>query len=188
MSNSRHFARVGAVALAMSLLGGIAAAQDVQPLGVVELFTSQGCNSCPPADAFFNELVEQGKVVALAYHVDYWDYLGWQDTLARPENTERQYGYMKALGSRAVYTPQVVVNGRTHVNGTNRAGIADDLAEQARDGQGLVVPVKVTEREDSYLIRAEATKEPAAEANLVLVYFSGRNPSPSRAARTMARP
>lgn len=165
---------IGTVALALGLaLGQGAAAASEKPLGVVELFTSQGCNSCPPADAFFSELVEKGEVVALAYHVDYWDYLGWQDTLARPQNTERQYGYMRALGGRAVYTPQVIVNGRTQVNGTDRAGVEQDLAEQAGRGDGMKVAVKVNESDDSIIIRAGATTEPAAEAHLVLVFFSG---------------
>ena len=84
-----------------------------KPAGVVELFTSQGCSSCPPADAILEDLAKKGDVVALAYHVDYWDYLGWQDTLASPDNTARQYEYAKAFGVRSVYTPQAVING-TH--------------------------------------------------------------------------
>lgn len=163
-------------AAALTLLAALPAmshAEDRKPLGVVELFTSQGCNSCPPADAFFSKLVEKGDVIALAYHVDYWDYLGWRDTMARPENTERQYAYMKALGSRAVYTPQVIVNGRSHVNGTNAAGIEDDLAEKAQQGEGMLVGIDVAEREDSIVIRVDATSQPAAEANLVLVFYDG---------------
>lgn len=168
----RRIIKAAALGAALSVGPTMSATAGDKPLGVVELFTSQGCNSCPPADAFFNELVQKGQVIALAYHIDYWDYLGWRDTLARPENTERQNAYMKALGSRAVYTPQVIVNGRTHVNGANRAGIEDDLAEQAREGEGMVVTINVTEREDSIVIRAEATKEPRAEANLVLIFFA----------------
>ena len=87
------------------------AGEAKKPAGVVELFTSQGCSSCPPADAILEDLVKKGEVVALAYHVDYWDYLGWQDTLATPDNTARQYDYAKAFGVRSVYTPQAVING-----------------------------------------------------------------------------
>jgi len=162
-----------AAAFALLATCNLAAADAEKPLGVVELFTSQGCNSCPPADALFNKLVEKGDVIALAYHVDYWDYLGWSDTLARSENTQRQYAYMRSLGSRAVYTPQVVVNGRSHVNGTNGAGIDDDLAEQARDGDAMGVGIKVDETPDSIVIRVDATTKPSAEANLVLVFFEG---------------
>ncbi len=80
-----------------------------------------GLYSCPPADALFTELVRKGEVVALAYHVDYWDYLGWRDTLAKPENTdERQRDYGRAFGIRSVYTPQAVINGRVHVNGAKK--------------------------------------------------------------------
>src|SRR5690606_25537280 len=86
--------RLATAALAVSVLAGADAARaedqpDDRPLGVVELFTSQGCNSCPPADELFAELAAKPDLVALSYHVDYWDYLGWRDTLSRKENTER---------------------------------------------------------------------------------------------------
>ncbi len=169
----RRIIATTALAAALSFNGAMRADAGDKPAGVVELFTSQGCNSCPPADAIFSELVSKGQVIALAYHVDYWDYLGWRDTLARPENGDRQNSYMKSLGTRAVYTPQVIINGRTHINGTNRAGIDADLEAQSREGKGLTVSIKVTERADSIVIRAGATTEPQAEANLVLVFFSG---------------
>ncbi|TIX65173.1 MAG: DUF1223 domain-containing protein, partial [Mesorhizobium sp.] len=109
--------RLAALALALSACAGTALAGELEkpqadkPLGVVELFTSQGCSSCPPADEFFAELAGKQDIVALAYHVNYWDYLGWQDTLSNKENTDRQYDYMRAFGSRSVYTPQAVING-----------------------------------------------------------------------------
>jgi len=103
------------VLLASLLAAGGAMAGDVrEPKGVVELFTSQGCSSCPPADATLGQLVAQGDVVALSYHVDYWNYLGWADTLSSKENTARQYGYAKTMGRSGVYTPQAVINGRDH--------------------------------------------------------------------------
>ena len=86
---------------------GASLAGDVeQPVGVVELFTSQGCSSCPPADEVLADLARSGEVVALGYHVDYWDYLGWKDTLGRPENTARQYDYGKSFGSRSYIRPR----------------------------------------------------------------------------------
>lgn len=91
--------------------------------GVVELFTSQGCSSCPPADALLKTYADSQDVVALSYPVDYWDYLGWKDTLATPRNGDRQRAYAKARGDGAVYTPQVVINGVTHVNGASRGDI-----------------------------------------------------------------
>ncbi|MDN5567485.1 MAG: DUF1223 domain-containing protein [Paracoccus sp. (in: a-proteobacteria)] len=81
-----------------------------QPV-VVELFTSQGCSSCPPADAMLSMLAEQPDVLPLSYHVDYWDYLGWADSFAKPEFTERQEAYARAAGERSVYTPQMIVGG-----------------------------------------------------------------------------
>ena len=79
---------------------------------VVELFTSQGCSSCPPADAMLTMLAGQHDVLPLSFHVDYWDYLGWADSFARPEFTERQSAYAHAVGERSVYTPQMIVDGQ----------------------------------------------------------------------------
>ena len=84
---------------------------------VIELFTSQGCSSCPPADAFLHELAARDDVVALALHVDYWDYIGWKDIFADPSHTKRQRAYAKAAGKRMIYTPQMVINGQDHVVG-----------------------------------------------------------------------
>jgi len=78
---------------------------------VVELFTSQGCSSCPPADALLGELAQRDNVIALSLHVDYWDYLGWKDVFASPQNTQRQRDYSHVRGSKSIYTPQVVVQG-----------------------------------------------------------------------------
>ena len=85
---------------------------------VVELFTSQGCSSCPPADILLKKYVKAPNVVALSYSVDYWDYLGWKDENARKEHTERQQNYARARGDRRFYTPQMVINGRSHVVGS----------------------------------------------------------------------
>lgn len=100
-----------------------ATAQD-QPV-VVELFTSQGCSSCPPADAFLHKLAEREDVIALALHVDYWDYIGWKDSFASPQYTERQYSYARASGRRNVYTPQMVINGQDHVVGARPMDVTD---------------------------------------------------------------
>ena len=118
------------ILIALTLLAGLpfgqgaARAGDIEtPAGVVELFTSQGCSSCPPADKALETLAREGKVVALAYHVDYWNYLGWADTMASKENTERQYAYARMFGRSGVYTPQAVINGRDHRNGADLKGI-----------------------------------------------------------------
>lgn len=92
----------------------------IQPKAVVELFTSQGCASCPPADALLTALADRDDVVALAYHVDYWDYVGWKDTFAQEAYSDRQRAYAKSWGSSRIYTPQMVVNGARPVVGSRR--------------------------------------------------------------------
>lgn len=107
---------------------GAERAESVPVRTVIELFTSQGCSSCPPADEMLKRFAEDPGVVALSLPVDYWDYLGWKDTFASPRNSERQRAYAKARGDGAIYTPQMVVNGAIHVNGAQKADI-----EQAID-------------------------------------------------------
>ncbi|MER9657463.1 thioredoxin family protein [Mesorhizobium sp. M0152] len=138
---------------------------------MVELFTSQGCNSCPPADALFAELAAKEDIVALAYHVDYWDYLGWHDTLGRKENTERQYDYMRAFGSRSVYTPQAVINGRAHVNGANRGEVEGALARMAKAGEGMRVGINVSRTSDRVIIDTGGAGTGPSDAHVVIVYF-----------------
>jgi len=168
--------RLAALALALSACAGASSAAEIEkPLGVVELFTSQGCNSCPPADQLFTELADKDDIVALAYHVDYWDYLGWRDTLSRKENTERQYDYMRAFGGRSVYTPQAVINGRTHVNGASRTAVDGTLAKLRKSGDGMQVAIKVRRDGDGIVIEAgDATATSVSEApmaHVVIVYF-----------------
>src|ERR687884_289212 len=103
-------------ALFLTILSGLAVAS---PQAVVELFTSQGCSSCPPADAMLGELARRPDVIALSLPVDYWDYLGWKDTLAQPAFSARQRAYAGARGDRQVYTPQVIVNGATPCVGSD---------------------------------------------------------------------
>jgi hypothetical protein len=98
-----------------------------QPV-IVELFTSQGCSSCPPADAYIQTLIGKPGVVPLTYHVDYWDYLGWRDTLGSAEYSQRQYDYAESRGDKNVYTPQTVINGREHFVGSQRSAVADGIS------------------------------------------------------------
>jgi hypothetical protein len=131
--------RFFAVALALAALGAppaLAASLDA-PL-VVELFTSQGCSSCPPADSTLAELADKPGVIALSLAVDYWDYLGWKDTLARPDNTRRQRAYADARGDLQLYTPQMIVNGQDIVAGNDRAAIEQALIAAKGQGSGQV--------------------------------------------------
>jgi hypothetical protein len=108
-------------------------AGNVRPSVVIELFTSQGCSSCPPADAYLGELASRPDVLALAFHVDYWNYIGWTDPFALKMATERQLGYAKHLGLRYVYTPQMVINGTMEGVGSEREQIMQLIAEAAAD-------------------------------------------------------
>lgn len=116
---------------ALALSVGLGQAALAGPKAVVELFTSQGCSSCPPADALLAELAERDDVIALSLHVDYWDYLGWKDTFGRSENTARQYAYGKARGDGKVYTPQMVVNGAGDFVGSSREAVEQAIAAAA---------------------------------------------------------
>ena len=136
--------RAGRIAAALSLLLASAGVAAAGPRAVVELFTSEGCSSCPPADAYLAELAERDDVLALAYHVDYWDYLGWRDTLGRQENTERQRAYAEARGDRRVFTPQMIVNGSRSYVGSRSDQIAEAIA-----GSALPVPVDVRRTPDA---------------------------------------
>ena len=128
---------VGAAALAMlaSPWRSALAADATHPT-VVELFQSQGCSSCPPAEANVGAVSDRPDVLALAFEVDYWDRLGWKDTFSRPAWTARQYAYARALGRDGVYTPQVVVNGRAEGDGLEPSGLAALISRGDRGSGG----------------------------------------------------
>jgi len=111
---------------------------------VIELFTSQGCSSCPPADKVLGELAKDPSVVALSLPIDYWDYLGWKDTLADARFSARQKAYSRMRGDREVYTPQAVVNGSTHVIGSDLVGI-ESAIDTTRAAGVMSVPVTLTQ-------------------------------------------
>ena len=104
------------------MMAAAARAEGASPV-VVELYTSQGCSSCPPADAYMGELARRDDVIGLSFHVDYWDYIGWKDTFALPEAAERQRRYAERMNLRYVYTPQMVIGGRRQEVGSNRNAI-----------------------------------------------------------------
>lgn len=126
-----------------------------KPPTVVELYTSEGCSSCPPADRWLSSLPGDERTLALGFHVNYWDHLGWKDRLATPATTERQYRWKAALGSRYVYTPQVIVNGVDERSWSGRT--ADSLPRLVP----AVVPV-VRMRRDGRQVQADVDSLPAA--------------------------
>jgi hypothetical protein len=127
---------------------------------VVELFTSQGCSSCPPADRLLQELRQLPGVLALSYHVDYWDYLGWRDTLASPDFSQRQYDYAKARGDMDVYTPQIIVNGARHMVGSSRERVMAAIAAERQ--RPLPVPLAIADTAEEIVVtigRGEASAD-----------------------------
>jgi hypothetical protein len=119
----RHFALAALAGIVSAVSVSAQTVPTPMPITVLELYTSQGCSSCPAADALFKSYVERPDILALSFSVDYWDYLGWKDTLASPKFTERQRGYGKAISNGQIYTPQIVVNGTRHVVGSSRGDI-----------------------------------------------------------------
>jgi len=120
-----------------------------EPKAVVELFTSQGCSSCPNADALLQRLASRDDVIALSLPVDYWDYLGWKDTLASPKFSERQRAYAQTRGDGAIYTPQVVVNGLVHVNGADEGSIKRTMEKTGKTVATAFVPIRLGEQRPS---------------------------------------
>ena len=119
------------------LLAG--ASQAEQRPVVVELFTSQGCSSCPPADAIFSTLADHDDVIAIALHVDYWDYIGWKDEFGHPAHADRQRGYAAQAGRRSVYTPEMIVNGETDIVGTKPMLLSEAIAAHKETGARMAL-------------------------------------------------
>jgi hypothetical protein len=117
---------------------------QAQPKAVVELFTSQGCSSCPPADKVIGDLAKDPSVIALSMPIDYWDYLGWKDTLADSRFSARQKAYSQMRGDRDVYTPQVIVNGATQVIGSDVNQIKTAISDTRKGATVMSVPVSMS--------------------------------------------
>jgi hypothetical protein len=132
------------------------------PRAVIELFTSQGCSSCPPADNILGELAKDPSVIALSMPIDYWDYLGWKDTLADSRFSARQKAYSQVRGDREVYTPQVVVNGSAHVIGSDRAGIESAIDATTKAAGVMSVPVTMTQSGRAINVSVAASTRPGA--------------------------
>src|SRR5215470_7408521 len=131
------------ITFAFAFICSAAAPASAEPRAVIELFTSQGCSSCPAADKLLGELARDPSLVTMSLAVDYWDYLGWKDTLALRGHSDRQRAYAGARGDREVYTPQVVVNGVVHVLGSDKAAIEKAIAQTRRNPSVLALPVNM---------------------------------------------
>ena len=130
------------------------------PRAVVELFTSQGCSSCPPADKIIGELANDPSIIALSLPIDYWDYLGWKDTLADSRFSARQKAYSRMRGDRDVYTPQAIVNGSAQVIGSDRSSIEQAIHDTGRNGV-MSVPVSLTLAGKEINVSVAASKLPS---------------------------
>ncbi|CUH40528.1 putative secreted protein [Jannaschia seosinensis] len=148
-----------------SLLFACAALPAAADPVVVELFTAQGCSSCPPADALLSEIAADEDVIALSLHVDYWDWIGWRDTFAKPAFTERQYAYAAGDGTSVVYTPQFVVGGSDVIAGPSgielakvldaHGSVTDDVLRIASSPEGrevMAMPMKNVEAAELVLV------------------------------------
>ena len=129
---------------------------------ILELFSSQGCSSCPPADALLHEYVARDDILAISLPVDYWDNLGWKDTLGSPANSQRQRDYARHRGDRSVYTPQIVVNGLTHVAGYDRRAIDRAITATGTFLRDDKVDMTLEAKEDMLVV---SVAESAAAAN-----------------------
>ena len=153
--------------------GLAAAARPVRAVGqsqqrpvVLELFTSQGCSSCPPADALLGELAKRDDVITMAFHVDYWDYIGWKDPFGDSKFTARQRAYAAFLGQRTIYTPQLVVDGTTHVVGSRRGYVEASIRDRLNmsPAERVSIPVEYGLRSDgaiTVIVPASVTTGPA---------------------------
>jgi hypothetical protein len=168
MGQRNSIAILAAVCTAwIGLADGPAAAGE--PRVVVELFTSQGCSSCPAADKLLGEFAKDPSVLPISLSVDYWDYLGWKDTLALPGHGKRQRAYAAARGDRAVYTPQIVINGTTHVLGSDRPAIERAVKHARANAQ---LPVKVAVADGKINVEIPAAKQPGQSGEVWLCPLS----------------
>jgi hypothetical protein len=139
-----------------------------EPRAVIELFTSQGCSSCPPADRLAAEYARDPSVIMMSLAVDYWDYLGWKDTLALTGHTNRQRAYARVRGDRQVYTPQAVIDGASHVLGSDKAAIEQVIRKEHEQGTPLALPVTMALDGDKLTVTVPAAKDEKGQAEVWL--------------------
>lgn len=162
------YLRVPAIALAFAVTFGAPAIAGQDPV-VVELFTSQGCNTCPPADAYLGKLAKRKRVIALSFHVDYWDYLGWKDQFALPGSTKRQRRYARQFKRGYVYTPQMVIDGQAEVIGS-RIGEVDQAISRAGERKDKIA-VRLVKGADGKVRAMLPARAPDADAEIATVWM-----------------
>ena len=180
---SRAHTKLLAFAAALGTFASTAHAAP--PRAVIELFTSQGCSSCPPADKLLAGLAKDPDVIAISLPVDYWDRLGWKDTFAKHAFTERQQAYAAVRGDGQVYTPQAVVNGSEHVVGSQAAAIEAAIGATS---QNLRVPLSAERKAENILVSIGAGDGQARREPFCCCRCSPRVTLPSGAARMRAAP
>jgi hypothetical protein len=141
---------------------------------VIELFTSQGCSSCPPADALLAELAKRPGVIALSHHVDYWNYLGWTDPFATAGATARQHAYRERFDKRFVYTPQMVIDGAAECVGSERETVAELIGKAERGSRSKLAVVVEQPSRGTLRITLPAGPAPEKPATVWLAFYSER--------------
>jgi hypothetical protein len=161
-------------AFALASLSALQPSTAGEKRAVIELFTSQGCSSCPAADRLLGELSNDPSLITLSLAVDYWDYLGWQDTLALHGHSTRERAYAKARGDRDVYTPQAVVNGAVAVLGSDKAAIERAIAKSRGNAEALSLPVALRVEGDKVVVDVPDGNGAARTAEVWLCPVTGR--------------
>lgn len=178
---------IGAAAVAAGLSHQASARPNGEGPWAVELFTSQGCSSCPPADALLGRLSMRPDIVALAYHVDYWDYIGWKDPFASRETTERQRAYARVLKQRYVYTPEMVVDGIGHDTGRDRAPIEALLAKAQARSSRRATPALSRSIGGPLTIKLDSFPLEGRLADVTLAIYDRRHTTPVKSGENQGR-
>jgi hypothetical protein len=162
----RHLASASLIAAAV--IGSFAFARAAEPRALLELFTSQGCSSCPAADKLLGELAGDPSLIALSLPIDYWDYLGWKDTLASPGDSARQRAYAHVRGDRQVYTPQMVINGATHALGSDRPAIERAMVQTGQKSGAMTLPVLLSKGAGGLKVQVDSAENEHGAAEVWL--------------------
>jgi hypothetical protein len=161
-----------ALLIAGLVIASVMTARAGEPRAVLELFTSQGCSSCPPADRLVAQLADDPSLVALSVPIDYWDYLGWRDTLANPAHSARQRAYARVRGDGQIYTPQIVVNGATDALGSDQNAVERAIVQTDRKAGVMSLPVILSTSDGALSINISSADKVQAPAELWLCPLS----------------